>query len=32
LDTKKTNNPLRKWGTELNRKFSNEETPWLRIS
>ena len=25
LDTNKPNNPIKKWGTELNRKFSTED-------
>jgi hypothetical protein len=27
LDSRKPNNPIKKWGTELNREFSTEE--WL---
>jgi hypothetical protein len=25
LDSRKTNNPIKKWGTELNKEFSTEE-------
>jgi hypothetical protein len=25
MDSKKTNNPIKKWGTELNKEFSTEE-------
>jgi hypothetical protein len=25
LDSRNTNNPMKKWGTELNKKFSSEE-------
>jgi hypothetical protein len=25
LDSRKPNNPIKKWGTELNKKFSTEE-------
>jgi hypothetical protein len=33
LDTNKPGNPILKWGTELNREFSTEESgmvEWLR--
>jgi hypothetical protein len=26
LDSRKSNNPLKKWGTELNKEFSTEES------
>ena len=26
LDPREPNNPIKKWGTELNREFSSEET------
>jgi phage-related protein len=26
VDSRKSNNPIKKWGTELNREFSTEET------
>jgi hypothetical protein len=26
LDSRKPNNPIKKWATELNREFSSEET------
>ena len=25
LDSRETNNPIKKWGTELNKEFSTEE-------
>ena len=28
LDSKSLNNPLKNWGTELNREFSIEESQW----
>jgi hypothetical protein len=30
IDTRKSNNPNKKWGTELNKEFSIEESEWLR--
>ena len=27
LDSREPNNPIKKWGTELNKEFSTEETP-----
>jgi hypothetical protein len=28
LDSREPNNPIKKWGTELNREFSTEDTEW----
>jgi hypothetical protein len=25
MDSRKSNNPIKKWGTELNKEFSNKE-------
>jgi hypothetical protein len=27
MDSRKSNNPIKKWGTELNKEFSTEEYP-----
>jgi hypothetical protein len=30
VDSRKSNNPIKKWGSELNKDFSPEEYQWLR--
>jgi hypothetical protein len=30
MDSRKSNNPIKKCGTELNKDFSTEEYEWLR--
>jgi hypothetical protein len=30
MDSRKSNNPIIKWGTELNKEFSTENIEWLR--
>jgi hypothetical protein len=30
LDSRKPNNPIKKWNTELNKEFSTEESEWPR--
>jgi hypothetical protein len=29
-NSRKPNNPIKTWGTELNKEFSTEESEWLR--
>jgi hypothetical protein len=30
VDSRKSNNPIKKWGSELNKEFSPRNTEWLR--
>jgi hypothetical protein len=30
LDSRNSNNPIKKWGTEPNKEFSTGNTEWLR--
>jgi hypothetical protein len=30
MDFRKSNNPIKKWGSELNKEFSTEDYRWLR--
>jgi hypothetical protein len=32
MDSRKSNNPIKKWSTELNKEFSTGNTEWLRSS